>query len=81
MDNFEEELTKIITADSLCGVVPVREIKYKENDMYHVKFKYNLNKIGEQDDCQICIQAPKNPIFTWSPHLTPEEGYIVQQHF
>lgn len=80
MDNFEEELTKIITADSLCGVVPVREIKYKENDMYHVKFKYNLNKIGEQDDCQICIQAPKNPIFTWSPHLTPEEGYIVQQH-
>lgn len=81
MENFSaDRLKERITADALCGVAPKWDIKSEKNHIFRVSLKYELKESGKQDDCQICIQASGKPVFAWSPHLTPEEGYIVQQH-
>lgn len=68
------------TADLLCGVEPEQKVKCLGENLYHYSFVYDLKEEGKQDACQICIQAPGSPVFAWSPHLTPENGYIIQQH-
>lgn len=37
-------------------------------------------KNTRQDDTFVCITPSFEPNFWWSPHLTPQEGYVAQQH-
>jgi len=69
-----------IEAGSLCGIRPQIEVNKAGENLYHLTFVYELQESGEQEDLNVCIQLPQNPDFAWSPHLTPEEGYIIQQH-
>lgn len=77
---YGSNLIKNIEAGSLCGIRPQIEVNKADEDLYHLSFVYELQESGEQEDLNVCIQLPQNPDFAWSPHLTPEEGYIIQQH-
>ena len=75
-----DNLIKAIQPMELCGQPPEIEVTQKEDNLYHLKFTYALKEGGTQGDLNVCIQMPADPDFCWSPHLTPEEGFIVQQH-
>lgn len=75
-----EKLKEHLKIDTLCGAVSTEKIISLAENQFYLSFTYNLQKDGDQNDCQICLQLPKNPDFCWSPHLTPEDGFIVQQH-
>lgn len=77
---YQNELIQNIEAAALLGCNPEITVEKEGGNLYHLFFTYDLKEAGEQTDLNICIQFPKNPEFAWSPHLTPEEGYIVQQH-
>jgi len=44
-----------------------------------VSIKYNIEE-EQQDDVFACLTLSFKPSFFWSPHLTPKDGYIAQQH-
>lgn len=76
---FDHEIRERLTADILCGTKPKWSITCK-GETYYVSCSYDLPEEGQQDDCCVSLWLPSKPQFAWSPHLTPEEGYIAAQH-
>ena len=58
------------------------EIFLKEIDesKVHIRIIFNLDEPAQQDDWQINIEPAFQPDFHWSPHLTPSDEYIIDQH-
>ena len=46
----------------------------------HVKITFDLSKEVQQDDWQVNITPAFRPSFHWSPHLTPTDNHIIDQH-
>ncbi|MBD3350275.1 MAG: hypothetical protein GF364_02200 [Candidatus Lokiarchaeota archaeon] len=46
----------------------------------HVRFKWMLSEDVQQDDWNLSIIPKFIPKFHWSPHLTPNDGYVIDQH-
>lgn len=74
------ELVKEIQTDFLCGNAPEVRIDKHGNGLYHLSFCYNVAKNILQDDCAVSVISGFKPAYSWIPHLTPQEGYIAQQH-
>lgn len=46
----------------------------------HVKITFSLSQTIQQDNWQLTVTPGFSPTFHWSPHLTPTDGYIIDQH-
>jgi len=81
--NFPDSLKpyiKSLTCYKLGGVKPeISVTKYGEN-VFRFKLIFNLKDRTHQDDWQMNIKPAFQPDFHWSPHLTPTENYIIDQH-
>jgi len=51
-----------------------------ENGMLYVNIEFDLNETIKQDDWQVNITPAFSGSFHWTPHLTPKEGNIIDQH-
>lgn len=58
------------------GAVTYRE----DGDAIHVNLTYHLDAAGVQDDYFVRLGLGFEASFFWSPHLTPEDGNIAEQH-
>lgn len=53
--------------------------KIDENTIY-INISFSLNEKLNQNDWQINIRPAFTPTFHWSPHLTPTDNHVIDQH-
>jgi rhamnogalacturonyl hydrolase YesR len=54
----------------------VSEVK----DMYYVRVSWDLPGEVRQDDVMLALPLAFRPTFNWSPHITPYDDLIIDQH-
>ncbi len=59
---------------------PVVEINDAADIWQHVHMRWEVSHDTAQDELAIQFELSVAPDFWWSPHLTPEDGYVVGQH-
>ena len=69
-----------IDIDKLGGNEAVQHIEVVNKDLVRVRLTFDLNKTTCQDDWQVRITPAFAPTFNWSPHLTPNDKNIIDQH-
>ncbi len=70
----------MIDIDKLGGNEAVQHIEVVNKDLVRVRLTFDLNKTTCQDDWQVRITPAFAPTFNWSPHLTPNDKNIIDQH-
>lgn len=55
-------------------------IKRIDKNTLHVKISFSPHEVIRQSDWQINLQPAFSPAFHWSPHLTPTDVHIIDQH-
>lgn len=75
-----EKWVKSIDVDKIGGIEPTLEIQKERRGLYKFTYTYNLDRDIQQDDVQIVVTPNFTPTFNWAPHLTPDEGYVIDQH-
>ncbi|MHA1489716.1 MAG: hypothetical protein ACTSRI_08675 [Promethearchaeota archaeon] len=66
--------------NSIGNVIPSIVITEKGKNLKHVEFTYKLKHSTSQDDWQVIIKPNFKPNFHWTPHLTPTNEHVVDQH-
>lgn len=74
------EFIQKLSVSPIGGIMPECSIRKLTPDIWHVCFCYSLAQSCRQDECAAALTAGFWPDYTWSPHLTPEEGFIAAQH-
>ena len=71
-----------VSWDRLGGDYPGVRIHKIREGCYRLTVNHEIKNDGgiQQDDWQIRLTPAFAPSFHWMPHLTPEEGHIVDQH-
>ncbi|HHV86507.1 MAG TPA: hypothetical protein GXX42_11945 [Petrimonas sp.] len=59
------------------GKATIRSI---DKNTLHVTVSYSPDEIVHQNDWQINLQPAFVPSFHWSPHLTPTDNHVIDQH-
>jgi len=59
---------------------PVVEIRKIRGGLFHIHVVFELNKDLTRENWRLEITPGFVPDFHWSPHLTPSEGTVVDQH-
>lgn len=75
-----EQFVKHLTFDKLGGRAPVVEQSNTDGHTVRITFSFTLDKEVRQDDWQVRIHPAFEPNFHWSPHLTPTDNHIIDQH-
>ncbi len=68
------------SCSKLGGLAPEVTMEESEPNMTHVRLTFELPQPLGQDDWRINIAPAFDPRFHWSPHLTPTDDHIVDQH-
>lgn len=55
-------------------------VKTIDENSVHVKITFSLSHAIQQDNWQLIITPGFSPSFHWSPHLTPTDGHVIDQH-
>ena len=69
-----------IDVDNLGEVKPDVQMQKVDNDIHHIRLVFALSENVAQDDWQVKITPAFQPDFHWSPHLTPTNDCIIDQH-
>ncbi len=69
-----------IRYSKLGDVIPTMTMGPLEQERIHVLLTFDLPDAVEQDDWRLDIEPAFQPSFHWSPHLTPTEAHIIDQH-
>ncbi|MCD9025935.1 hypothetical protein [Cohnella silvisoli] len=69
-----------IDCGSLGSVNPQVAITYLHGTMAKVNLTFQLDSDIPQDDWRITIRPAFAPTFHWSPHLTPTDEHVIDQH-
>lgn len=77
---FPTGFIKDMKVGLLCNVAPEWHSQKLDSSLYYCSYNYVLPAAGIQDDCAVMLQAAFDADFFWMPQLTPEPGYIAQQH-
>ncbi|MBW2690740.1 MAG: hypothetical protein JRC99_12515, partial [Deltaproteobacteria bacterium] len=80
---LDHSLTNYIASikySSLSGYKPEVVIKAVALGLTHVSFTFRLEEQVVQDDWQVVVTPAFAPEFNWSPHLTPTDEHIIDQH-
>jgi hypothetical protein len=51
-----------------------------ESGLYKMELVYEISEDIEHDDYYVKFDLGFVPGFFWAPHLTPEEGYVIDKH-
>ena len=71
---------KEIRIGTLGDVYASRQIKKVDANTVKITLTFNLPDSIAQDDWQVNIVPAFEPTFNWSPHLTPTDNHIIDQH-
>lgn len=55
-------------------------VKSVDKNIFHVTISFSVNEIVRQNDWQINLQPAFTPTFHWSPHLTPTDNHVIDNH-
>lgn len=55
-------------------------VKVIDKNTIYVNFSFSLDEIVHQDDWRINIHPSFSPSFHWSPHLSPTDNNVIDQH-
>jgi hypothetical protein len=69
-----------IAADELGGVSAETELQRIEENVFRLRLTFDLPAETKQDDWQVNVTPAFKPTFHWSPHLTPKDKHIIDQH-
>ena len=56
------------------------EISVIDENTIHIRITFSLDNEVRQNDWQVAVTPGFNPTFNWSPHLTPTDNHIIEQH-
>ena len=56
------------------------EVTVLDKNIVHMKITFTVEQALQQDEWQLTITPGFTPSFHWSPHLTPTERHIADQH-
>lgn len=51
-----------------------------DQNTFHVRLFFDLKENTQQDNWQVSIKPNFKPKFHWSPHLTPTDRHVIDQH-
>jgi hypothetical protein len=57
-----------------------RSVRIIDRNTLHVKLTFSLDQLLRQDDWQLTLKPAFTPSFHWSPHLTPTDNHVIDQH-
>jgi hypothetical protein len=69
-----------LRAGSIGGVEPQVEITREPAGILRFKLTFDLEQPVAQDDFRVDVEPAFAPDFHWSPHLTPTERHVIDQH-
>jgi hypothetical protein len=69
-----------ISWDELGGIQAESRLERLGDNGFHIRLVFDLEDSVRRDDWQVRVRPAFNPGFHWSPHLTPTEGQIIDQH-
>jgi hypothetical protein len=69
-----------IQYDLLGNTKGVSSVTVLDANTIHIKIVFSLNSEIKQDDWQVVITPNFIPNFNWSPHLTPTDNHVIDQH-
>lgn len=55
-------------------------VRMIDRNTLHVKLTFSLDQQLRQDDWQLTLTPAFTPSFHWSPHLTPTDNHVIDQH-
>lgn len=64
----------------LGGARPQASVVYLEPGRARIRLRFRLAEEIRQDDWRVTIRPAFAPTFRWSPHLTPTDEHVVDQH-
>src|SRR5262245_45798421 len=67
-----------IEIDELCGQPGTLTVTPQSENSAHLGLVFEVP--GVQDDWRLCVVPSFTPTFRWAPHLTPADGYVIDQH-
>ena len=80
LPSYCKQYINSISVGKLGNAEAVSEVEVIDKNIVKVKLTFDLPKATQQDDWQITIKPSFIPTFHWTPHLTPFEKNIIDQH-
>ena len=74
------EAVKSFQIDNLGNLTPTHEYKLIDENTLHVSIAFNVPAPLAHHDWQVNITPAFSPSFNWSPHLTPTDNHVIDQH-
>jgi hypothetical protein len=71
---------RALACHRLGGAEPRVSITSLDEHIHHVELTFDLASPAPQDDWRIELEPAFAPSFHWSPHLTPSDRHVVDQH-
>ncbi len=69
-----------IEIDELGGREPSLSVTPAGEGAAHLALAFDLEQAAAQDDWRLTVTPSFTPTFHWAPHLTPADGYVIDQH-
>jgi hypothetical protein len=69
-----------ISADALGGAAPEVLVRTEPDGAIRFSVRFRLTRAVQQDDLRIVLEPAFAPTFHWTPHLTPTDRHVVDQH-
>jgi hypothetical protein len=69
-----------LQVETLGWTAPTVRIEEREPGLYRVRLTFDLEEPVRQDDWKATVRPAFIPDFHWSPHLTPTDAFIIDQH-
>ncbi|MFS4457428.1 hypothetical protein [Maribacter sp. 2304DJ31-5] len=74
------DLISSIAIDDLGDTKPELNYELVDQNTLKVVLSFDLKDSIKQDDWGVKIKPAFDPDFYWSPHLAPEDNYVISQH-
>lgn len=74
------EFVRPFSVETLGWTSPGLRIDEQGPGLYRVRLTFDLDAAVRQDDWKITIRPSFVPDFHWSPHLTPTDAFVIDQH-
>ncbi|QJD83969.1 hypothetical protein [Cohnella herbarum] len=75
-----EDFVASIDCGRIGSVAPEVSVAYPRTGMARVRLSFRLDSPVAQADWSVTIRPAFQPVFHWSPHLTPTDEHVVDQH-
>ena len=74
------EFVRPFSVDTLGFASPSLRVEDLGPGLFRVRLSFDLETPVRQDDWKITVRPAFAPTFHWSPHLTPTDAFVIDQH-